>query len=152
MYRGAPAASGEVEVGVFHIGAVHDRVVGPVLDPYPLPSTDRDRAERLPHPQPVAGDAVGAEESKVRDRLAILRDDTLNELQEKLKAGDLSDSDTIKLASLAAKYTLRAVAYDQDLINELWDATEGALPELDPAIVERVKKAWVPVLARRLMA
>ena len=63
----------------------------------------------------------------------------------------MSDSDVIKLATLAAKYTLPAVAYDQDLINELWDATEGALPELDPAVIHKIKKAWVPVLARRLM-
>ena len=75
----------------------------------------------------------------------------IDELKEKLKAGDLSDSDTIKLASLAAKYTLRAVAYDQDLINELWDAIEAALPD-DPAVIHKVKKAWVPVLASRLMA
>ena len=76
----------------------------------------------------------------------------MDELQEKLKAGDLSDNDAIKLVSLAAKYTLRAVAYDQDLINELWDATEGALPQLDPAVIQKVKKAWVPILASRLMA
>ena len=63
----------------------------------------------------------------------------------------MSDSDTIKLASLAAKYTLRAVAYDQDLINELWDATEGALPQVDPAVIHKIKKAWVPVLASRLI-
>ena len=93
----------------------------------------------------------GREKSKVRDRLAELRDDTLDELQEKLKAGDLSDSDTIKLASLTAKYTLRAVAYDRDLIDELWDATEGALPQADPAVIHKIKKAWVPVLASRLM-
>ena len=91
------------------------------------------------------------ETSKVWDRLAELRDDTLDELKEKLKAGDLSASDTIKLASLAAKYTLRTVAYDQDLINELWDATEGALSD-DPAVVQKVKRAWMPVLAGRLMA
>ena len=58
----------------------------------------------------------------------------------------------IKLATLAAKYTLRAVAYDQDLINELWDATERALPEVAPAVIHKIKKAWVPVLATRLMA
>ena len=55
-----------------------------------------------------------------------------------------------KLASLAAKYTLPAVAYDRDLIDELWDATGGALPEVDPAVIEKVKKAWIPVLASRL--
>ena len=93
----------------------------------------------------------GREKSKVRDRLAKLRDDTLDELQEKLKVGDLSDSDAIKLASLAAKYTLRAVAYDEDLIDELWDATEAALLD-HPELVENVKQAWIPVLAQRLMA
>ena len=93
----------------------------------------------------------GREKSKVRDRLAELRDDTLDELREKLKAGDLSDSDAIKLASLAAKYTLRAVAYDEDLIDELWDATEAALLE-QPELAEAVKTAWIPVLAQRLMA
>jgi len=93
------------------------------------------------------------ETSKVRDRLIGLRDDTLEDLKEKLKAGDLSDSDTIKLASLAAKYTLRAVAYDKDLIDELWDATEGVLLKVDdPAVIQKVKRAWVPVLASRLMA
>ena len=91
------------------------------------------------------------EVSTVRDRLTELRDDTLEDLKEKLKAGDLSDSDTIKLASLAAKYTLRAVAYDKDLIDELWDATEAALGD-DLALIQKVKRAWVPVLARRLMA
>jgi len=43
------------------------------------------------------------ETSKVRDRLAELRDDMLDELKEKLKAGDLSDSDTIKLARWAQR-------------------------------------------------
>ena len=93
----------------------------------------------------------GREGSKVRDRLAVLRDDTLDELKEKLKAGDLSDSDAIKLASLAAKYTLRAVAYDRDLIDELWDATASALLD-HPELVENVQQAWIPVLAQRLMA
>ena len=91
------------------------------------------------------------EVSKVRDRLTELRDDTLDELKKKLRAGDLSDSDTIKLASLAAKYTLRAVAYDEDLIDELWDATASALLE-HPELAEDVKTAWIPVLAQRLMA
>ena len=92
----------------------------------------------------------GREKSKVWDRLTGLRDDTLEDLKEKLKAGDLSDSDTIKLASLAAKYTLLPVAYDKDLIDELWDATAGALLE-QPELVEQVKTAWIPVLAGRLM-
>ena len=80
----------------------------------------------------------------------MLRDDTLEDLKEKLKAGELSDSDTIKLASLAAKYTLLPVAYDKDLIDELWDATAAALLD-HPELAENVKQAWVPVLARRLM-
>ena len=64
----------------------------------------------------------------------------------------MSDSDVIKLATLAAKYTLPAVAYDQDLIDELWDATEGVLLKVDdPAVIQKVKKAWMPVLASRLM-
>jgi len=93
----------------------------------------------------------GREKSKVRDRLAELRDDTLDELQEKLKAGDLSDSDAIKLASLAAKYTLLPVAYDKDMVNELWDATAAALLD-HPELAETVQVVWLPVLARRLMA
>ena len=93
----------------------------------------------------------GREKSKVRDRLAELRDDTLDELQEKLKAGDLSDSDAIRLASLAAKYTLLPVAYDKDLIGELWDATEAALLDY-PELAETVRVVWLPVLACRLMA
>ena len=76
----------------------------------------------------------------------------MEDLKEKLKSGDLSDSDVIKLATLAAKYTLPAVAYDQDLIDELWDATEGVLLKVDdPAVIQKVKKAWMPVLASRLM-
>ena len=93
----------------------------------------------------------GREKAKVRDRLAELRDDTLDELQEKLKAGDLSDNDAIKLASLAVKYTLMPVAYDKDLIDELWDATEGVL-SADTAMIEKFKKAWMPVLASRVIA
>ena len=83
--------------------------------------------------------------------MAELRDDTLDELREKLRAGDLSDRDAIKLASLAAKYTLRAVAYDKDLIDELWDATEAALPD-QPELAEAVKTAWIPVLATKLIS
>ena len=99
------------------------------------------------------GNRGGRQETpKVRDRLIGFRDDTLEDLKEKLKAGDLSDSDIIKLATLAAKYTLPAVAYNQDLIDELWDATEGVLLKVDdPAMIQKVKKAWMPVLASRLM-
>ena len=95
----------------------------------------------------------GKPSNKIRNRLIGLRDNTLHELEEKLLAGDLSDSDTIKLATLTARYTLPAVAYDKDLIDELWDATEGVLLKIDdPAVIEKVKRAWMPVLASRLMA
>ena len=43
------------------------------------------------------------ETSKVRDRLAELRDDTLDELKEKLKAGDLSAITIIPLTKLEGK-------------------------------------------------
>ena len=56
-----------------------------------------------------------------------------------------------ELVEIAGKFGLPKDAYDQDLINELWDATEGALPQVDPAVIHKIKKAWVPVLASRLM-
>ncbi len=77
------------------------------------------------------------------------RDDTLEDLKEKLKAGDLSDSDVIKVATLTARYTLPAVAYDEDLIFDLMDATVGVLPD-DQELVIRIKKAWVPILAAKM--
>ena len=61
-------------------------------------------------------------------------------------------ADQLKAIDIAARFGLPKDAYDQDLINELWDATEGALPEVDPAVIHKIKKAWVPVLASRLMA
>ena len=134
--------------------------MGPVSDNKKPPGdSGRDPGDLVPQPHGGAlkrggnyGNKGGRREtSRVRDRLTELRDDTLDELQEKLKAGNLSDSDAIKLASLAAKYTLRAVAYAKDLIDELWDATEGVLLKVDdPAVIEKVKRAWVPVLASRI--
>ena len=71
----------------------------------------RDPGDLVPQPHGGAlkrggnyGNKGGRREtSKVRDRLAELRDDMLDELKEKLKAGDLSDSDTIKLARWAQR-------------------------------------------------
>ena len=60
-------------------------------------------------------------------------------------------ADQLKAIDIAARYGLPKEPYDEDLIFELWDATEGALPELDPAVIHKIKKAWVPVLASRLM-
>ena len=59
-------------------------------------------------------------------------------------------ADQLKAIDIAAKFGLPEEPYDQDLIDELWDVTEAALPD-DQALVMRVKKAWVPVLASRLM-
>ena len=53
-------------------------------------------------------------------------------------------ADQLKAIDIAAKFGLPKDAYDQDLINELWDATEGALPQLDAAVIHKFKKAWVP--------
>ena len=53
-------------------------------------------------------------------------------------------ADQLKAIDIAAKFGLPKDAYDQDLINELWDATEGALPQLDAAVIHKIKKAWVP--------
>ena len=59
--------------------------------------------------------------------------------------------DQLKAIDIAAKFGLPKEQYDQDLIDGLWDATEAALLD-DPAVVQKVKRAWMPVLARRLMA
>ncbi len=61
-------------------------------------------------------------------------------------------ADQLKAIDIAAKFGLPKEPYDQDLIDELWDATEGALPQADSAVIHKIKKAWVPVLASRLMA
>ena len=63
---------------------------------------------------------------------------------------DARSADQLKAIDIAAKFGLPKEPYDQDLINELWDATEGVLPD-DPALIHKVKRAWVPVLASRLM-
>ena len=42
-----------------------------------------------------------------------------------------------------------AVAYDEDLIFALMDATIAVLPD-DPELVVRIKKAWVPILAAKM--
>ena len=60
-------------------------------------------------------------------------------------------ADQLKAIDIAAKFGLPKEPYDQDLIDELWDATEGALPQADPAVIHKIKKAWVPVLASRVM-
>lgn len=56
----------------------------------------------------------------------------------------------LKAIDIAARYGLTKEPYDRALIDELWDATEAILPD-DPAITERLKKAWAPILTRKLM-
>ena len=99
--------------------------------------------EGLPHLREfVTGERPSAAEVKCPE----CGEEVLVELKE------ASPADQLKAMDIVARFGLPKEGYDQDLISELWDATEGALPELDPAIVEKVKKAWVPILARRLMA
>ena len=59
-------------------------------------------------------------------------------------------ADQLRAIDIAAKFGLPKEGYDKDLIAELWDATEAALPD-DLALVTKVKKAWLPVLASRVM-
>ena len=63
---------------------------------------------------------------------------------------DTRPADQLKAIEIAARYGLPKEPYDHDLIDELWDVTEAVLPD-DQALVIRIKKAWVPVLASRLM-
>ena len=63
---------------------------------------------------------------------------------------DARPADQLKAIDIAARYGLPKEPYDEDLIFELWDATEAALPD-DPVLIHKIKKAWVPVLASRLM-
>ena len=62
---------------------------------------------------------------------------------------DAKPADQLKAIDIAARYGLAKEPYDEDLIFELWDVTEAALPD-DPVLIHKIKKAWVPVLARRL--
>ena len=62
---------------------------------------------------------------------------------------DARPADQLKAIDIAARHGLAKEAYDEDLIFELWDATEAVLPD-DPALIQRVKKAWVPMLAAKM--
>jgi hypothetical protein len=73
------------------------------------------------------------------------------ECGETVDVKETQPADQLKAIDIAAKFGLPKQPYDQDLIDGLWDATEAALLD-DLAVVQRVKRAWMPVLARRLMA
>ena len=64
---------------------------------------------------------------------------------------DARPADQLRAIEIAGRFGLPKEAYDKDLIDELWDATEAALLD-HPELVENVKTAWMPVLAQRLMA
>ena len=80
-------------------------------------------------------------------------------LEKRLKVADeiiddeeAKDRDRISgLAFLAKVGGMAKDAYDQALIDDLWEATEAALPD-DLDVVARVREAWVPVLARKVLA
>ena len=64
---------------------------------------------------------------------------------------DARPADQLRAIEIAGRFGLPKEAYDKDLVDELWDATEAALLD-HPELVENVKTAWMPVLAQRLMA
>ncbi len=64
---------------------------------------------------------------------------------------DISTTDQLRAIELAGRFGLPKEAYDKDLVDELWNATEGALLD-HPELIETVKVVWLPVLAQRLMA
>ena len=62
---------------------------------------------------------------------------------------DARPADQLKAIDIAARHGLAKEAYDEDLVLELWDATEALLPD-DQELVVRIKTAWVPILAAKM--
>ena len=99
------------------------------------------------HPRP------GRPKDVLRGSMREILEKGLPHLEE-FVTGDRDDarpSDQLKAIEIAGKFGLPKDPYDQTLIDELWEATEAALPD-DLGVVERVREAWVPVLARKVLA
>ena len=97
------------------------------------------------HPRP------GRPPAELRGSMREILEKGLPHLEEFVTGeNDTRPAHQLKAIEIAARYGLPKDPYDHDLIDELWDVTEAALPD-DQALVIRIKKAWVPVLASRLM-
>ncbi len=63
---------------------------------------------------------------------------------------DAKPSDQLKAMEIAGRFGLKEV-FDKGLIDELLDATEAAVGD-DPALIQRIRKAWSPIIVLKLMA
>ena len=90
----------------------------------------------------------GRPSSAIRAKLRGSFDDRIEIIED--IADDEDSTDRLKALKLMAEYGFKE-AFDKGLLDELWDATEAAVGD-DPALIQRIRKAWSPIIVRKLMA